>query len=82
MSIRGRNLLFVNAIADALGLDSIDRIQSLREYKKAFTPEAVRKIYRVQLLPFGLPTRISARYSQNLGLMCPASTLATMMQTI
>ena len=45
MSIRGRNLLFVNAIHEALQLDKEINAASLANYKRAFTPEAVRKIY-------------------------------------
>lgn len=43
MSVRGRNLQFAAAIADALQLDKTD--VSLPEYKQAFTAEAIRKIY-------------------------------------
>jgi len=42
LSIRGRNITFINRIADALQLDSLDRIQ---DYKAAFTTQAVRKIH-------------------------------------
>ncbi len=42
LSIRGRNLAFINMIADALQLNSLDKIQ---DYKAAFTPQAVRKIH-------------------------------------
>lgn len=45
MSIRGRNLLFAAAISDALELDPTADSLSLADYKKAFTPAAVRKIY-------------------------------------
>jgi hypothetical protein len=45
MSIRGRNLLFANAISDALGLDPTAEELSLSNYKMAFTPSAVRRIY-------------------------------------
>jgi hypothetical protein len=53
MSIRGRNLLFVTAIFDALGLDASANELSLSTYKKAFTPAAVRKTYEavVELWP-------------------------------
>ena len=43
LSIRGRNLLFVNKIAEALQLDSTT--SSLKKYKSAFTKEAVIKIH-------------------------------------
>lgn len=42
LSIRGRNITFINKIADALQLDSLDKIQ---DYKAAFTPQTVRKIH-------------------------------------
>jgi hypothetical protein len=45
MSVRGRNLLFATAIVDALGLDPSAKRPPLAEYKKAFTAQAVRKIY-------------------------------------
>jgi hypothetical protein len=45
MSIRGRNILFAAAISDALELDPTAQGLSLSDYKKAFTPVAVRKIY-------------------------------------
>jgi SEC-C motif len=44
MSVRGRNIQFADAIADALQIDPSKQI-SLAQYKRAFTPEAVRKIY-------------------------------------
>lgn len=44
-SIRGRNLLFINKIAEALKLDSATPPKSIEEYKTAFTPNAVRKIH-------------------------------------
>lgn len=43
LSVRGRNLLFVNKIAEALQLDSITH--SLKSYKSAFTKGAVIKIH-------------------------------------
>ncbi|MBU4350313.1 SEC-C domain-containing protein [bacterium] len=43
-SIRGRNLLFINKIAEALQLDSVIP-SSLQELRAAFTPEAVKKIH-------------------------------------
>ena len=45
VSVRGRNLLFVEAIHDALQLDTETNSVSLARYKRAFTAEAVRKIY-------------------------------------
>lgn len=44
-SIRGRNLLFAEAIAAALQMDNLDALPSLADFKKAFTADAVRKIY-------------------------------------
>lgn len=44
-SIRGRNLLFINKIAEALQLDSVTPSTSKQELKAAFTSEAVKKIY-------------------------------------
>lgn len=46
LSIRGRNLTFINRVADALQLDSLDRMQ---DYKAAFTPQAVREIHEAVL---------------------------------
>jgi len=43
LSIRGRNLLFLNRIGEALQLDS--NIVSLKNYKSGFTKEAVIKIH-------------------------------------
>jgi hypothetical protein len=45
ISVRGRNLMFVEAIHDALQLDKETSPVSLEKYKKAFTADAVRKIY-------------------------------------
>jgi SEC-C motif len=45
ISVRGRNLMFVEAIQDALQLDKETSPVSLEKYKKAFTADAVRKIY-------------------------------------
>ena len=45
LSIRGRNLLFAGAITDALGFDPSAPLPSLQFYKKAFTAQAVRRIY-------------------------------------
>ena len=52
LSIRGRNILFATAIAEALQLDEVEDF-SLPRFKKAFTPGAVRKIYEalVELWP-------------------------------
>jgi len=45
LSIRGRNILFVNKIAEALQMDAGPGPRSLKDYKKAFTTEAVKKIH-------------------------------------
>ena len=44
LSVRGRNLIFAEAIADALQLNTM-ACPSLADFKKAFTPSAVRKIH-------------------------------------
>lgn len=44
LSVRGRNLYFVARIYEALQLDA-DRPAALKNYKAAFTPEAVRRIH-------------------------------------
>ena len=44
LSVRGKNLLFLDQLAGALQLDDI-RGASIPEFKRAFTPEAVRKIF-------------------------------------
>lgn len=58
MSIRGRNLLFAAAISDALELDLSEETPSLSGYKKAFTPQAVRKIYEAIVEIWPSNTRI------------------------
>jgi AraC-like DNA-binding protein len=45
LSIRGRNLYFANRIGEALQFDTLGKARSLRDYKAAFTPEAVRRIH-------------------------------------
>ena len=45
LSIRGRNLYFSSRISDALQLDTLGRSRSLKDYKAAFTADAVRKIH-------------------------------------
>lgn len=45
LSVRGRNLHFVNRIADALQLGKLGKARSLKDYKAAFTADAVRKIH-------------------------------------
>lgn len=44
MSARGRNILFAEAIFDALQLDN-EQSPNLAKFKKAFTPTAVRRIH-------------------------------------
>ena len=41
LSIRGRNILFIDKIAEALQLDSVTPSTSRQELKAAYTPEAV-----------------------------------------
>src|SRR5713101_7588440 len=45
LSVRGRNLYFVNRISEALQLDTLGKARSLKDYKAAFTADAVRKIH-------------------------------------
>lgn len=49
LSVRGRNLRFVERIAGALQLDKLGADASLEDYKAAFTPEAVRGIHEAVL---------------------------------
>jgi len=45
LSVRGRNLQFVSRIAEALQFGTLGKARSLKDYKAAFTAEAVRKIH-------------------------------------
>lgn len=45
LSIRGKNIIFLERIFEALQLDSPPRRRSLTEYKAAFTPHAVKTIH-------------------------------------
>lgn len=45
LSVRGRNLLFVERIQAALQLESLRTDANLKDYKAAFTVDAVRKIH-------------------------------------
>lgn len=45
LSVRGRNLYFANRISDALQFDPRGKPPSLKDYKAAFTADAVRKIH-------------------------------------
>lgn len=45
LSIRGRNLYFVNRISEALQLDALTDARKLKDYKAAFTSKAVREIH-------------------------------------
>src|SRR6266851_3502247 len=45
LSVRGRNLHFVNRIADALQLGTLGKSRNLKDYKAAFTADAVRKVH-------------------------------------
>src|SRR5258705_12137920 len=49
LSVRGRNLLFAKRVFDILQLNSASGIQSLKDYKSAFTAKAVREIHEVVL---------------------------------
>ena len=44
LPIRARNLAFLDLIADTCGLQSDHSIRALTNYKKAFTPLAVRRL--------------------------------------
>jgi hypothetical protein len=45
LSVRGRNLYFAARISDALQLGTLGKARSLKDYKAAFTTDAVRKIH-------------------------------------
>jgi hypothetical protein len=45
LSVRGRNLYFVDRISEILQLDAPAKIGALKHYKEAFTADAVRKIH-------------------------------------
>ena len=45
LSVRGRNLYFAGRISDALQLNTLGKASSLKNYKAAFTSDAVRKIH-------------------------------------
>src|SRR5207245_2328515 len=45
LSVRGRNIYFANRMGEVLQLDGLENPQSLKNYKAAFTAEAVRKIH-------------------------------------
>ncbi len=49
LSMRGRNLYFVARIAEALQFDSLGKTRQLRDYKAAFTADAVRRIHEAIL---------------------------------
>ena len=59
-SIRGRNLLFINKIAEALQLDSVTPSTSKQELKAAFTPEAVKKIHEALINVWPINTDIQS----------------------
>ncbi len=60
LSIRGRNLLFINKIAEALQLDSVTPSTSPQELKAAFTPEAVKRIHEALIDIWPLKTDIQS----------------------
>jgi hypothetical protein len=45
LSLRGKNIAFVNAIAGALQLDSMQADVEYKDIKRAFSPHAVQDIY-------------------------------------
>jgi rubrerythrin len=49
LSVRGRNLAFLDMVSGALQLDKLAKPGSLNKYKAAFTAEAVRKIHEALL---------------------------------
>lgn len=49
LSVRGRNLLFLEQVSGALQLDKLGKAGTLKQYKAAFTTEAVRKIHEAVL---------------------------------
>jgi hypothetical protein len=53
LSGRGKNLMFIAAMLDALQLDTHNLNLHRADFKRAFTPEAIRKIYQasVQIWP-------------------------------
>jgi hypothetical protein len=46
LSARGRNLVFLNALAGILGLDTLDTSKGIKGFKDAFTPDRVRLIFQ------------------------------------
>ena len=60
LSIRGRNILFINKIAEALQLDSVIPSTSLQELRAAFTPEAVKKIHEALIDVWPINTDIQS----------------------
>ena len=59
-SIRGRNLLFINKIAEALQLDSATLPKSIEEYRTAFTPKAIKKIHEALIDVWPINTDIQS----------------------
>ena len=49
LSVRGRNLLFLEQVSGVLQLNKLGKVGTLRQYKAAFTTEAVRKIHEALL---------------------------------
>jgi hypothetical protein len=49
LSVRGRNLYFVERMAEALQLDALGQAPSSKAYKAAFTADAVQKIHEAVL---------------------------------
>ncbi len=56
LSVRGRNIAFLNAIGEALQLDRWSGPIDLQDYKSAFTPDAVKKIHEaiVEIWPHNI----------------------------
>lgn len=57
VSVRGRNILFINDIADILQLDRIER-DNISDYKNAFTKNNVRRIHEAVISAWPPDTNI------------------------
>lgn len=67
-SVRGRNLYFSARISDALGLAALEKTRSLKDYKAAFTADAVRKIHEAVMEAWPPDTNIfEALFGARLG---------------
>ncbi len=82
LSVRGRNLQFVNRIAEALQFGTLGKARNLKDYKAAFTADAVRKTHEglMELWPPNIdigaalkrqPNDVSGLYIGDYGLSSP-----------